>query len=252
MTAAGWRIDTGAAIDRGPRDDQQDNVLTGERFAAIADGVGSRADSDVAAAVAVDTYADIARVVGSGGEAAGNAATDLVDALLDLPRKVAERLGQLGSQGLTTAAAAIVDGGNRLWLTHIGDSQVVLVRRGHPLYVSRPHTLLADAEQVGQAEAVVDRERAERTVSRSLGATRAGVVPFVAVCRIEAEDQVILTTDGVHGVLPIDTIIAMATRRTSAAYLAESILDAARSVGLVDNATCAVLRTVAPQAVTAW
>lgn len=234
-------LDTGFATDRGPRSQQQDNVLVGNRFVVVADGVAARSDSDVAAAVAVDVYATIART---------SASTDMADELLRVPQRVAGRLGELGSTGLTTAAAAMVDTAGRLWVTHVGDSQVLVTRRGKPIYLSRPHTVLADAEEGGRVDAIQDRERAGRTVTRSLGVEHDDVVPLVVVCQLERGDEVIVTTDGVHGIVPIDVLIGMTGRRSPAAELAAFILDTARSVGLTDNATCAVLCTTTPVAST--
>jgi serine/threonine protein phosphatase PrpC len=234
-------LDTGFATDRGPRKQQQDNVLVGERFVVVADGVAARDDSDVAAAVAVDVYATIART---------STGTDMADQLLRVPQRVAERLGELGSTGLTTAAAAMVDAAGRLWVSHVGDSQVLVTRRGKPVYISRPHTVLADAEGGGRADSIGDRERAGRTVTRSLGVEHDDVVPLVVVCQFERGDEVIVTTDGVHGIVPIDALIGMTGRRSPAAELAAFILDTARGAGLTDNATCAVLCTSFPMAST--
>lgn len=240
VTGSGFRT------DRGPYADSQDNVLTGANFIVIADGVSSVPGSGSAAAMAVDTYASIARHLPP--------SNDLTDILWQAPAIVAERLATAQSRGVTTVAAAVLDDAGRIWITHVGDSTITILTSGGVQLNTRPHHQAEYARMTGDTDP--NAIKATHRVMRSLGADRAYIEPEIAIYPVKKPIVVIAATDGItekvplrymswllsEKPLPVSTPTAVGhTLQSWANDYAEQILNHARTVGLEDNATVAVL-----------
>jgi len=221
-------IRTGADCAFGPSERQQDNFLIGSSFVVIADGVSGARDSEVAARVTVDTYASVARQTSQ---------PELIRELLAAPRVVATRLAEQGEAGLSTVAAAVVDNNGWLWLTHLGDSQLLVLRDSSIGYLSRPHTPAVAAAELGHPAAT---SSAHHAITRYLGAGYE-FVPCLTCWPLQPGDQLIATTDGVHEVLTVPEIIRLAASVTQPQELAETIIATALQRDISDNATCATL-----------
>ena len=126
------------------RDGNEDSVYAGPRLLAVADGMGGHAAGEVASAVA------IAAIAALDEDAPG---PDLLDALLTAAMAANTRLhdmveGDAALEGMGTTLTAILWGGSRLGLLHIGDSRAYLLRDG-------------ELSQIAQAQAAVDKAKLE-------------------------------------------------------------------------------------------
>jgi protein phosphatase len=142
-----------ARSDRGlVRQNNQDAVYAGPRLLALADGMGGHAAGDMAAKVVIAAFAPL------DDDEPGN---DLLDqlheaalagnaAISELVREDPER------EGMGTTLTAVLFGGNKIGLVHVGDSRAYLLRDGVFSQITRDDTFvqsLIDEGRISEHEA---------------------------------------------------------------------------------------------------
>lgn len=241
--AAAWQTDIG------PRNIMQDNVLVGSGegavpFVVVADGVGSVPGSEIAALLAVDTFASAAKMVNETG--------DIADAMLTIVDNVAARLSSEGSRvGSTTLAGAVVDESGRLWITNVGDSTVAVFTESGLVLSTRPHNQAEDARVSGSTDP--EELAATHVLTRAVRATTRPIGADVTLMRIREPTVVVAATDGVTGklslqeiyreVFPVDSAVAptLSDAQCWSEECARRIMHSARGRRLDDNAAVAVM-----------
>ncbi|RFA10784.1 hypothetical protein B7R54_17410 [Subtercola boreus] len=215
-----------AASLLGPREYQNDAYSTNRLVVVLADGAGAGADARQAADFVVNHYASFDDITSDG----------VIEGLLDAPRSIGAQLQGVECVAGSTAAAAVLDGSARLWLSTLGDSRIVVVRQGRIVHLSRLHNRAA-ALRESEPTAVVPPGAAS-SLTRMIASGRDDV-PDVSVLTAREGDQVILLSDGADSkVSPLQAAkFALGDRRGRAARM---IVDAASEQGLSDNATCVV------------
>lgn len=176
----------------GARDAQLDAQAHGSSWAAVADGFGT-------ADVATVAMAAVARQLGTTVERA-----DLESAAVAAVRESAEAVGDSGS---TLTVAALI--GSDLVVAHLGDSRCSVLSDGTLEQLTTDHTYVAALVAAGRLDpAEVPDHPHQFLLNRALGPGRADV-PDVAVRPVAAGDRVLLTTDGVHAVVPADRLATL-------------------------------------------
>ena len=223
--------------------------LTGNpqgRLMMVADGVGGRADGEVASAIAVDALAHYALAVmpwmltagGADEEALRTGITRAMDESQSRMKRVAQRhaFDAKMSTTLTLAYAAWP----HLYVAHAGDSRAYLWRGGRLARLTRDHTL---AQQMIDAKAITE-EQAEHTPWRSVltnavgGSSKQLVVEFHRL-DLAAGDVVLLNTDGLNAHLEDGVIAAFlaAVRPGNVADTVRRMIASTNEAGGVDNVT---------------
>jgi protein phosphatase len=177
------------------RDGNEDSVYAGPRLLAVADGMGGHAAGEVASAVAIASIAPLDE------DAPG---PDLLDALRGAALSANTRLhdmveGDAALDGMGTTLTAILWGGNRLGLLHIGDSRCYLLRDGELTQITHDHTLvqtLVDAGRISEAEAEAHPQR--NVITKVLDG-RDELEPDLSVREVRAGDRYLLCSDGLTG-----------------------------------------------------
>ncbi len=229
--------------DRGlRRNTNEDAVLArdeGDRAVlVVADGMGGNPAGEVASALVTHNFE-----VSSGSE---EPARYLDERCLAAHAAIAadalehpERTG-MGS----TVVTGLIEG-DRLWVAHVGDSRAYLWDERAALSerlrcLTRDHTvaqLAVDAGTLTPIDAFSDRRRHQLT--RSLGG--ASHTPEVAgPFTLPPRGVVLLTSDGVHGVLPDEVLAGLVGHHRGRALL-EAIRDAVHEAGAPDNLAVALL-----------
>ncbi|HEY0187767.1 MAG TPA: protein phosphatase 2C domain-containing protein [Cellulomonas sp.] len=226
-------LDAAAAQWVGARERQNDVTLYGERFVAVADGAGDDLSAAVAADVAVQVWAQQADSLDSAGTLHG---------LLGAPAAVARALTAQGLRSSTTYAGAFLDSDGLVWLTSVGDSRVLLVRRGEVLAVSRPHNRAAEAALTGTDHVPTPQEAV--TLTRSVSCDRPDV-PDVAVLAGQPGDLLVVATDGIDTELALHRLVRVLAAGSDPQDLADRLVAEVRGVPDADNASCVVARVVA-------
>ncbi|MFT6427772.1 MAG: serine/threonine protein phosphatase PrpC, partial [Brevundimonas sp.] len=248
MTDARLEIAAGFATLQGPKADNQDfggvhiGTAAEQRehgvVAVIADGVSGSKAGRMAAELTtrsfIDGYLDQNPLNGI--------AANGIKALRGFNRWLHSR-GRIdpAMEGAATTFTALILRGREATALHVGDSRAWHFRDGVLTRLTEDHT------------------RAQQGLShvlyRAVG-IEADVKLDVRQMRLEPHDRLLLTTDGVHGVLADAMIAGLLGRRSSPDADAKAILAEVEAAGPRDNATAIVIdvvRTGAPdwEAITA-
>lgn len=231
------RVAVGLASRKGARSDNQDFVLAydgtaAERVthgvvAALADGVGGAKGGRIAAELACRSF---------------------IEAYYSLPETlgvavVADRAlagfnswlhGQAAADpnmtGAATTFSAVVLRDRFAHVLHVGDSRVWRLRDGRLDQLTTDHTFAA----AGQSHVLF----------RAVG-IEARVRLDYAVHTLEPHERLLLTSDGVHGVLSAEALERLVAARGAPERDAQAIVEAALHSGSEDNASAVVIEVVA-------
>jgi serine/threonine protein phosphatase PrpC len=203
---------------------------------------------------------------GMGGMAAGEVASSTaVNALLRTfsertasPATIEERLYQavtLANQEVcalsnaneelrgmgTTLVAACLDG-RKIVIANVGDSRAYFLRNGGCVQITLDHSYLA--EQVRNGSMTADDAGAsplQSLITRAIG-TGESVEPDLFSAALEPGDFVLLTTDGLTRYADADAIARVVLAQPDLQQACQTLIDAAKEQGAIDNVTCLLLR----------
>jgi protein phosphatase len=228
-----------ARSDRGlVRQNNQDAVYAGPRLLALADGMGGHAAGDMAAKVMIAAFAPL------DDDEPGN---DLLDqlheatlagnaAISELVREEPER------EGMGTTLTAVLFGGNKIGLVHVGDSRAYLLRDGVFSQITHDDTFVQSLIDEGR----ISEHEASHHPQRSLllkALTGHDVEPTFTVREAFAGDRYLLCSDGLSGVVSAETLAEGLTIPEPQAC-ADRLIELALRGGGPDNITCIVADVV--------
>ncbi len=219
----------GLASDKGPRADNQDFALAylGTRqsrasegvIAAIADGVSGNLGGRVAAELAVRGFID-GFLAQKSTLSVPQAAASALSAIADWIESQGRTDGKLAY--MATTFTALVLRGRRAYGIHIGDSRLYRLSHGQLIQMTTDHHLNP------------------RVLSRAIGIEGGSRADY---CDEPAApgDRFLLTSDGVHGVLPPSRIAQILRLREAPDETAQSLVMAALAAGGRDNASALIV-----------
>jgi protein phosphatase len=218
------------------REGNEDSVYAGPRLLAVADGMGGHAAGEVASAVAIASIAPLDE------DAPG---PDLLDALLTAAMSANTRLhdmveGDAALDGMGTTLTAILWGGNRLGLLHIGDSRCYLLRDGELTQITHDHTLvqtLVDAGRISEEEAEAHPQR--NVITKVLDG-REELEPDLSVREVRAGDRYLLCSDGLTGPVGSNDTLQAALSTPDPQQAVDQLVQLALRGGGPDNITVIV------------
>ncbi len=244
LTSAAWlgrtrkaQFAVGLASRAGRRELNQDVVAWHEgddirkathgAVALLSDGMGGQKAGGLAAKLACETFIDayFAQSPTLGVAVAAERALSSYNRWLHaMGREDAEMAGA----GCTFTALVLK--GRMAHLLHVGDSRAWHLREG------RLYQLSADHKPPGLADSPY--------LSRALGLEPQLRVDH-AIIPLEAHDRLLLTSDGVHGVLSAQALEEVLNRRGPPSRAADEIIDMALAFGSSDNVSAVVIDLVA-------
>lgn len=215
---------------------------------AVADGVGGEAGGRLASGMAVGTIVEyLSQTVGSyhavppGQEHAfldplGAAVQRAHQALLDA-------FASHGRSGPATTLTIALVVWPRAFLVHVGDSRVYLRRGGHLHRLTRDQTVGAYlVDQQAMSEQQAQRAGLHNVLSSAVGAS--DMTPVVRVLDLEADDVLLLCTDGLTHQVSEAEVDALLARDADPARAAQALLDLTLERGARDNVTVVVARAL--------
>jgi len=228
-----------ARSDRGlVRQNNQDAVYAGPRLLALADGMGGHAAGEVASKVVIAAFAPL------DDDQPGN---DLLDQLHQATRAGNAAISELvredpEREGMGTTLTAVLFGGNKLGLAHVGDSRAYLLREGAFSQITHDDTFVQSLIDEGR----ITEDEANHHPQRSLllkALTGHEVEPSLTVREARAGDRYLLCSDGLSGVVSAETL-AEALRIPDPHACADRLIELALKGGGPDNVTCIVADVV--------
>lgn len=215
------------------------------RLAMVADGMGGHPAGADASALAVRAFSGALTRDGEGSSNGdrGEAMARSVEAAHGDIRAAVE--AEPAHEGMgTTLTAAALGPGDELFVAHVGDSRAYLFRDGVLVALTRDHTWVREAVEMGRIPAgAADNHPMSHVLTQAVGIEFAPR-PDVERVQLRADDVVLLCSDGLTGPVPdaeirriLDDAAASATLDAAPERLVEAALDA----GGPDNVTVVVL-----------
>ncbi|MGH3584970.1 MAG: MerR family transcriptional regulator [Pseudonocardia sp.] len=225
-------LSTAAVNDRGlVRPLDQDVAYADDRLLAVADGFGPGGER--ASAVAVEALIRHRPAAG-----------DVVAALQEAAGYADESVRLLGP-GSGTTLTALAWSGSDLALIHIGDSRAYLLRDGELLRLTHDHTAVQQMVDDGRLTAAEAESHPHRAVLvRALHGEEPAQHDSL---RQEARvgDRYLLTSDGLHAVLPDETLRAVLVEVSDPQEALAELVRRVHGAGAPDNLACALADVVA-------
>ena len=225
--------ETGACSDVGQvRQSNEDALVLSDPVFAVADGMGGARAGEVASAMAVAALHGL-----QGGEQPLAHAIEDVNLRIHTAAKNDPSLLGMG----TTITAAMLDG-DALVLGHVGDSRAYLFRSGRLQQLTDDHSLVGELVRRGTlTPAEAERHPQRSVITRALGAEPHVDIDVLRIA-IEADDLILLCSDGLTGMVSDPEIARILRGGGSLEHLAQHLVTAANGAGGEDNVTAVLLR----------
>ena len=184
------------------RDENQDTICAlddinrpGAKLYIVADGMGGYSNGKLASSLAVETFCK------NFFNAKGSLSQRMQHAIQSANTQVYQTSQSMGSERMGTTLTSVYLDGHDLFIAHVGDSRVYLVRGRQVRCLTRDHTMVADLVRMK----IISAEQLRTHYQRSILSRSVGLAPFVQpdVTRytVREGDRLILCTDGLWSVL---------------------------------------------------
>jgi protein phosphatase len=204
----------------------------------VADGMGGHEGGEIASRMAVDCMRR------SYYDSAAEPRRALTEALYQANREVlwyARRHPEFTGMGTTCTAVALVDG--LVWLAHVGDTRLYIVRDAEALRMTEDHSVATDLVQRGLlSRAEADQHEDRNIILRAVG-TRDNLEattwknPF----HVQSGDRILICSDGLYETVPDEEICRICTAARSSQQACHALVYTAFERDGSDNITVAVL-----------
>ena len=206
----------------------------------VADGMGGHTEGQLASRLA--TRGCVSALRGLAGSRA--TLTDKLRACVQHANREVYETAQAKPEltGMGTTLVALLAGGGRIALAHVGDSRAYLIRSGTIRRLTDDHSLVA--ELVRRQEISEDAARGHphrHVLTRALGVRRQ-VEPDLAEMTPAPGDAVVLCSDGLTTHLEDAEIAAVAAKEQDVEAICTRLVDLANARGGEDNITVALVR----------
>lgn len=211
---------------------------------AVADGMGGAAAGEVASKLATEvldeSFSRYVEEVRAGRPVVG--IDKLIDKALRLAnrRVYAEAFSKQNRRGMGTALTCVAILKRRAYVGHVGDSRAFLVRGKKIYQLTKDHSWVEEQVALGNlTEDQAENHEWRNLVTRVLG-TRPTVAPDVIELEVQVGDVFVLSTDGLHGLVKPEEILAEIKRTDNRQTNVEVMLALANERGGPDNITVVI------------
>lgn len=203
---------------------------------AVADGVGGLVGGAEASQLLVGK---LSGAIEEPGETLAQAATA---AILAANEAIWEAATTAGRQSGSTIVAVVVDGGG-FEVIHAGDSRAYLYRDGTLRQLTEDHSWVADQVRLGlmtAEEAAVSQYR--NIITRAVGTEPSLALEFGGPEPARAGDLFLLSSDGLHGLVPAGALEAAMASADDLDATAARLIGLANAAGGSDNISVVLAR----------
>jgi protein phosphatase len=208
----------------------------------VADGMGGHNAGEVASALAVQVIREFLKSSG---------VTPTRALLEEAVESANERILSDAAQhpdyaGMGTTVVAVLVSGDRVFYTSVGDSRLYLWHGGLLTQLTRDDSWLAEAlgEDEVERSQQVGAHPMRHVLTRVVG-LRPELQAKAAEYAFDVDDCLLLCSDGVHGVVPHETLADILSSEHNVADIAQGVVRSAIARGATDNATAVVARLAA-------
>lgn len=209
----------------------------GERFAAVADGMGGHQAGEVASAMAIQVFSRTLR------EADCAASEEVLIRAVDLANAAIYRQSrqESGQHGMGTTLTGLWFGSDYVYLCHVGDSRAYLLRNGVLMQLTNDHSLVNELLERGQITPKEARLHPQRNmITRALGTSK-HVTSDIIRLDYKPEDCWLLCTDGLSNCLSSPELARILCLDIPWKDRLRTLVESALQRGGADNITALVI-----------
>jgi len=210
----------------------------------VADGMGGHMAGEVASKEAVDA---VVRYINENYEKeAKNVRSNLInlinESILYANKQIYEKsLSDFNLSGMGTTFAIALIHKESLYIGHVGDSRIYLLRKNNLYQLTRDHSYVEELVSSG----TITREEAanhpqKNIITRALG-TEEVVEIDICVRKFYKNDTLILCTDGLSNMIDEETIKTTVENSETSKEAAEKLVALANDAGGADNITVVIV-----------
>ncbi|MGN0183796.1 MAG: Stp1/IreP family PP2C-type Ser/Thr phosphatase [Aristaeellaceae bacterium] len=204
----------------------------GERFCAIADGMGGHNAGEIASAMAVRVFSGEMRMCRWIDGASMRRSVERANAAVHARSRCVEQYSGMG----TTFTALALNNGSA-YVAHVGDSRAYLIRRGSILRITVDHTLVEEMVRKGLITPQEAKHHPKRNyITRALGTADQVTVDLMQIA-LEPGDVFFLCTDGLSNHLEDRDILELTQSDCGWEEKLQQAVQAALDDGGSDNIT---------------
>ncbi len=203
----------------------------------VADGMGGAQAGEHASKLATETLFEVMQDSGSPDAAM------LVEAFREANHRVMEAsLSDPALEGMGTTMVAALDKGGELWIASVGDSRAYLYDDGEFHAVTEDQSWVNEVgRRLGIDEDTLKNHPMRHVLTMAIGVSEQLRV-LTYVVKPTPGMQLLLCSDGLHGVALEDEIKAALDSKASLEDKCEAMIEAARDRGGPDNITTVLLK----------
>ncbi|SJZ30885.1 Stp1/IreP family PP2C-type Ser/Thr phosphatase [Selenihalanaerobacter shriftii] len=229
-------MELGLSSDCGKvRDINEDSYLQLDnskyKIFAVADGMGGHNAGELASSIAIDVLKDYNFDL-------ENMSISLTEAIQFINKKILNKARsnvKYEGMGTTLTTAILVD--DQLYIGHVGDSRIYLLRDGEFKQLTEDHSLV---NQLVKAKEITSNEARNHPQShillQALGTEERIDIDIIEM-QMESNDLILLCTDGLNSVLKDDIIKKVLLDNQSLQEKADRLIQMANKAGGQDNIT---------------
>ncbi len=220
------------------RENNEDVIVTNDRLALIADGMGGHPGGEIAAEVVAGVVPAVFT---------GQSVDELQAAVRAANWAIRERaVAQPGLEGMgTTVCAAGLLTTGRVALVNVGDSRAYLFREGSLTHLTQDHSLTAELIERGELQ---EKEATQHPyygiLTRALGVGSDVDIDQTTLV-VEAGDRVVLCSDGLFNELSDEEIESALAGDEGLPAIVDKLIDGAIAGGGRDNISVVIAEVAA-------
>jgi protein phosphatase len=206
----------------------------------VADGVGGMDLGEVASATAVSVLTEQFAKAQAGSMLISLLPRLIQQANVAVHNRTLEQKYQGKKMATTLVACALRH--DQAIVSHVGDSRCYLVRGGVARQITQDHTWVNEQRKMGIISAgEVAASESRHILVRSLG-PEMFVSPDTTAITLQANDVLVLSTDGVHDEMSDEAIAAIVSQKKPIDEIARELVASAVEIDGGDNTTAQVIR----------
>jgi serine/threonine protein phosphatase PrpC len=215
----------------------------------LADGMGGANAGEFASRLSVETlYRYLLRRPRSNGASAHGVPEPgfLEPGFLETNCAVREAaLTDPNLEGMGTTLVAVQDaGGGSVHISSVGDSRAYIFSQGKLELLTQDQTWVAEVGvRLGLADDVLKKHPMRHVLTMAVGSTD-NLRVFSAVAQVGPGDQILLCSDGLHGVLSEKILQETLNSEKTLPAKAHYLVEAAKNIGGPDNVTVVLIQFV--------
>lgn len=201
----------------------------------IADGMGGHVAGEVASRIAIESVVNTIKGNGPTPDLADDARL-LTESTLEANAAVLREAEERGLKGMGTTLTTLRIRSRTATVSHVGDSRVYFLKDGQLSALTRDHNIASLLVDQGLITAEDARNHPERHMLTQAVGTQEEVEPDMVQKRIPKNTRILLSTDGLHDVVPSEEIAEIAGGADLEAA-AQTLIERANGYGGPDNIT---------------